>query len=321
MPENAENTTNESTVTAEDGLIFSSQETKKPIAEPEHQEDADPQEESSEESENDSHDNDNLREETSEDDEPPLPEPDEDYDETKKKKNVPEWVRKRLERERAAAEESERKSNQLKAELEAVKLAQSQPKVEEAPAYNYLNDSNRPMRDNFTSDEEYFLAVSDYRDAKRHNDFQQHARNEHYKKAESEYQKKIKETTSLGKEKYEDFDEVTHEILRGDFPSNRAMGEAMVSSPYKEDILYYLSKNIDLAKKIGNMNPIESVREITKIELRFDARKKSNITKAPKIIEPLNGKGGLTSTTNTEKMTQEQYEKWYSDKYKVKRMV
>lgn len=238
----------------------------------------------------------------------PLPEPDVDSEEVKKKKEMPEWMKKKLEREKAAAEREKSESLVLKAEIERLKgEGQQKPVVSHS-------DPNFPKRDQFNNDEEYFFALADYREEARARQTALIRREEAFKKAETDYQNRVQETVNSGREKYKDFDERTDFILYGEgFPSNRAMGEAIFDSEFKDDILYFLGTNVKKAEEIARMNPIQAVKEITKLETRFLARKKTNITKAPNPLAPLNSNQGKANYGDPNKMDMDDFREWYED--------
>lgn len=314
MSSNAENVQENSVSDPEESLIVEKEESHD---EPQNDGNVEQETESTDNEETDLPSDDSAES----DDEPPLPEQDPDYDDTTKKKKLPEWMQKRLDREKRAADEERIRAEIAERKLLEVSAATKQPTpTTTQQEYVYLNDPNRPNRDNYNSDEEYHIAVIDYRDDRRANKAALERQQAEYQKANSEYLRKLKETEEVGQEKYKDFKEKTDYIVRGTFKCSRAMGEAIVSSGFKDDILYYLGSNLTEAHKIAEMNPIEAVRAITKIETRFEARKKNNITKAPKIISPLTGKSNLPSQ-DTKNMSQSQFEDWYKRKYNPKRMV
>lgn len=242
-----------------------------------------------------------------------LPEPDISEEERKKKKEMPEWMKKKLEREKAAAERKEQEALELKRENEL--LRQRNPSQEQQNVQHPF-DPNMPQRDQFRTEAEYFVAVADYRDAVRHNAFVNKQREEHFKKAEKTYQDGLSTAIDDGREKYTDFDTRTHHILYGEgFPSNRAMGEAIVESEYKSDILYFLGTHITEAEKIASMNPVKAAMEIQKLAIRFAAKRKSTLTKAPKPITPLGGGKGTATNKDPSKMEMDEFTSWYQNTY------
>jgi len=255
------------------------------------------------------------KEKSENDDELDLPEPDISDEEVKKKKEMPEWMKKKLEREKAAADRQAEQALALKQENDRLRAAQ-QPNGQQQPPQQSNLDPNIPRRDQFNSEEEYFFAVADFRDNVRHQAAVFHQRNAAIQKAEQEYHSGLTKSVEEGKEKYKDFEERVDFVLHGEtMPPNRAMGEAIVASEYRSDILYFLGTHVKEAERIASLNPVLAVKEITKIEARFSARKKSNITKAPKIISPLGGNKGSATNSDPGKMGMDEFSNWYKDTY------
>lgn len=243
-------------------------------------------------------------------DELELPEPDISDEEIKKKKEMPEWMKKKLEREKRKEQEILAEAERLKQENERLKLGHSSADI---PA---TLDPFLPKREQYKSDEEYFFALADYRDTVRHQTSEFTRRQQAIKEAETNFKNKLQETLEDGNSKYKDFAERTDYILYGEkFPNNRAMAEAIVESDYKSDILYFLGTHVKEAERIASMNPIQAVKEIARIESRFAERKKSNITKAPRILEPLNGSKAQATHGDPSKMEMDEFTNWYKSKF------
>jgi len=127
---------------------------------------------------------------TAEDDELSLPDPDIVEDEANKKKSQPEWLKKKLERERAKEGEIKAEAERLRQENASLRagIPQAAPvqqqQQQQPPAY----DPYMPQRENYNNDGEYFLALGDYRDNKRFNEQQHHQRQATIAKHEKEFQ-------------------------------------------------------------------------------------------------------------------------------------
>lgn len=257
---------------------------------------------------------------SSDDDDLALPEPDIAEDESKKKKEPPEWLKKKLERDRSAAERKAQEAARFKEENDRLKAAlqpqgQSQPQNQQNQQPQI--DPYMPQRAQFPDDATFFLALSDYREARRDQQAQFAHRQATIQKHEQEFHKNLGDAIESGKTKYKDFEERTDYILYGDgFPSNRAMAEAIVESKYKDDILYFLGTHVKEAERIAGLNPVSAAKEIAKIEVRFDSRKKSTIPKAPKPLSPLGGNSqGSGSHKNPDNMEMDEFRQWYKDKF------
>jgi hypothetical protein len=251
-------------------------------------------------------------------DELELPEPDIIEDDANKKKKEPEWIKKRIERERVAAERKEAEAARLREENERLRMGIQQPNAPQAPQNPQAGfDPYMPQREQFKTDADFFLALGDYREARRNEAVVFHQRQEAIKKHETEFQGKLKEAIDSGATKYKDFAERTDYILYGEgFPSNRAMAEAIVESEYKDDILYFLGTHVKEAERIANLNPVKAAMEIEKLANRFTSKRKSNITKAPAPLKPLSGGSqGSGSHKDPNNMEMDEFRQWYKDKF------
>jgi len=92
-----------------------------------------------------------------------------------------------------------------------------------------------------------------------------------------------------------DFDEL---VAASDVVVNNAVRDAILESDVGPKILYHLAENNDLAKKIASLNPNAALREIGRLEARFEAKPDSKQTaplvrsKAPAPIQPIRGGQG-----------------------------
>lgn len=241
-------------------------------------------------------------------DEESLPEPDLEQEDGKKKKEMPEWVRKRLDKER-------READSLRAELERYKASQAPL---DQSLQNDIPLDSLPNRDDFDSEAEFVLAVTSKANEIQSAKIEAARQQQAFIQKENEFRSKLTETIDKGRSKYSNFDEVVEPVLFGkDMPSNRAMAEAILSSDYKDDILMYLGQRFENAKSIALMNPVLAIKEIAKIESRFEKSKKANITKAPKPLSPINAaKGNVGDGGDPNKMGMEDFKKWYARQYK-----
>lgn len=225
-------------------------------------------------------------EESSEEKELPLP--GEETPEEAKKRELPKWVKKKLSKTEREVEERRQEAEAYRQEL--IKL-QSQAGVTSRNVPG--TDPNAPKRADFQSEEEFIDARYSYNKARDEAIREELLRTEAISKHEQNFQSKFKSALSEGEEKYDDFEEKIAVLTDRSFPTNRAMAEAITDSPYRADMLYFLGTHKDHARKIAGMSPIEAVKEITKLEMRFLNQQKSKISKAPAPIESVGG--GKTS--------------------------
>jgi hypothetical protein len=92
-----------------------------------------------------------------------------------------------------------------------------------------------------------------------------------------------------------DFDDM---VASSDVVVNNAVRDAILESDVGPKILYHLAENNDLAKKIASLSPNAALREIGKLEARFEAKPETAQTapviksKAPAPIQPIRGGQG-----------------------------
>lgn len=210
-------------------------------------------------------------------DEIPLPG---DEKEEPKKKELPKWVEKkmaRVNRELAAKE----------AELAAYRTAQITQAAQVAPTEI---SQGAPVREAFENEADYITAVIDHRDMVKAQSQQKAMEQQAFIAANEKFKQKLDAVKEKGDEIYEGFTDKVDAMFHGkDFPPNRAMAEAIVESPYGVEISNFLASNLPQALKIAQMNPINAVKELTKLEMRFDAQKnRVKKSSAPPPITPVN---------------------------------
>jgi hypothetical protein len=92
-----------------------------------------------------------------------------------------------------------------------------------------------------------------------------------------------------------DFDDL---VASSDVVVNNAVRDAILESDVGPRILYHLAENNDLAKKIASLNPNAALREIGKLEAKFEVKTETKQTapvvrsKAPAPIQPIRGGQG-----------------------------
>ena len=89
-----------------------------------------------------------------------------------------------------------------------------------------------------------------------------------------------------------DFDDL---VASSDVVVNNAVRDAILESDVGPKILYHLAENNDLAKKIASLNPNAALREIGKLEAKFEKTEQTDPvvrSKAPAPIQPIRGGQG-----------------------------
>ena len=92
-----------------------------------------------------------------------------------------------------------------------------------------------------------------------------------------------------------DFDDL---VASSDVVVNNAVRDAILESDVGPRILYHLAENNDLAKKIAGLSPNAALREIGRLEAKFEAKPEAEKiaplvrSKAPTPIQPIRGGQG-----------------------------
>lgn len=185
-----------------------------------------------------------------------------------------EEARKEAQRERDAREALEARLAVLE------KQSVPTPKVDEEPQPSQFNDAF-----------EYAKALAEYTADKR---IEEMKRQESEAKVAQERQKVIEtwaQKVQQAKATLPDFDDI---VASSDVVVNDDIRDAILESDVGPQILYHLAENDDVAKKIASLSAKQALREIGKLEARFEAKEtKPEPTvvrsKAPQPIQPIKG--------------------------------
>ena len=192
-------------------------------------------------------------------------------------------ITKQREEARKEAQQERQAREALEARLAALERqpAPQAPKVDEEPQPSQFNDAF-----------EYAKALAEYTADKRIAEMKQ---DEAKAKAEAERQKVIDQWASKvqkAKADLPDFDDI---VASSDVVVNDDIRDAILESDVGPQILYHLAENDDVAKKIAGLSPKQALREIGKLEARFEVKETVPETKtivrskAPAPIQPLRG--------------------------------
>lgn len=225
-----------------------------------------------------------VAEETSE----PEPQVSEEVtDEPKEKKPNPKLERRfsdlTKQREQARAE--------AQREREAREALETRIKELEAKANPAPQDTNQePQPEQFADMYEYAKALAEYTADKR---LDERDREEKARKAAAEQEGKFKawaDRVNAAKNDLPDFEDM---VQSSDVRISDPVRDAIIESEHGPKILYYLAENNEYAKKLSEMSVVSAVREIGKIEARFERTKPEsksvNVSKAPAPISPIRG--------------------------------
>jgi len=193
-------------------------------------------------------------------------------------------------REEARKEAQQEREARLALEQRLAALEQQQ-KPQQAPAADA-----EPQPSQFSDAFEYAKALAEYTADKRLAERdRQIAEAKEAEKRQEVIQTWAKKVESA-KAELPDFDDI---VASSDVVVNDDIRDAILESDVGPKILYHLAENEDIAKKIAGMNPKAALREIGKLEARFEAKaepEKPPIvkSKAPAPIQPLRGSSGVT---------------------------
>ena len=188
-----------------------------------------------------------------------------------------EEARKEAQREREAREA-------LEARLAALEGKQQPTKAE------FVDEKPQPSQ--FSDAFEYAEALAEYTADKRIADMK---REEAQAKEAEQRQKVINQWTSkveAAKATLPDFDDI---VASSDVVVNDDIRDAILESDVGPQILYHLAENDEVAKKIAGLSPKQALREIGKLEARFEAKPEAEKpapivrSKAPAPIQPIRG--------------------------------
>jgi hypothetical protein len=191
-----------------------------------------------------------------------------------------EEARKEAQNERQARVELE----QRLAALEQQRQPQQQSYVDSEPQPSQFNDAF-----------EYAKALAEFSTekalAERDRQVAQQREQEAQQKIIQSWAQKVQEA----KAELPDFDDL---VASSDVVVNNAVRDAILESDVGPKILYHLAENNDLAKKIASLSPNAALREIGKLEARFEVNPETKQTapvvrsKAPAPIQPIRGGQG-----------------------------
>ena len=193
-------------------------------------------------------------------------------------------ITKQREEARKEAQQEREARQALEARLAALEN-NTQPKKAE-----FVDEKPQPSQ--FSDAFEYAEALAEYTADKRIADMK---REEAQAKEAEQRQKVITQWTSkveAAKASLPDFDEI---VASSDVVVNDDIRDAILESDVGPQILYHLAENDEVARKIAGLSPKAALREIGKLEARFEAKPEAEKpapivrSKAPAPIQPIRG--------------------------------
>lgn len=189
-------------------------------------------------------------------------------------------------KQREAAREEARKEREARESLEA-KLREYETKAQ--PQQATADVEIEPQPEQFTDMYEYAKALTDYRVDQR---LKEEKQKEADAKANAERQKVIEtwaQRVNQAKAEMPDFEDM---VGSADVVVSNEVRDAIFESDVGPRILYHLAENSELAEKLQKMSPLSAVREIGKLEARFEKPEAQSKpiaakSKAPAPINPL----------------------------------
>ena len=200
------------------------------------------------------------------------------------------------------AEQARIRAQELEQELKAIK-SQAAPKEQ--------SRDEKPRPDQFVDAFEYAEALADWSAENavmraRQEDVEKKLQEERSKVIDN-WNKKLEATKS----ELPDYDDM---VASADVMVSNEVRDAILESDVGPRILYHLAENPEIAEKISKSSLITALREIGKLEARFEKTEPKEVkavaqkSKAPAPISPIKaGSSEQVIITDTDKMTYSQY--------------
>jgi hypothetical protein len=193
-------------------------------------------------------------------------------------------------KQREEARQDAQRERQARVDLEQRLAALEQQRQPQT-----INVDQEPQPSQFSDAFEYAKALAEFSTeralAERDRQVAQAKEQEAQQKIIQSWAQKVQEA----KAELPDFDDL---VASSDVVVNNAVRDAILESDVGPKILYHLAENNDLAKKIASLSPNAALREIGRLEARFEAKPETKQTaplvrsKAPAPIQPIRGGQG-----------------------------
>lgn len=217
-------------------------------------------------------------------------------DDQKERKPNPKLERRfsEITKQREAAREEARLEREKREQLEA-RLKEYETKVTPQAQAPQDDLGEEPRADQFSDMYEYAKALAEYTADKKLAERDQQELN---RKAAAEQEVKFKawaDRVNAVKSTLPDFDDM---VQSSEVRVSDPVRDAIIESEHGPQILYYLAENTEFAQKLAGMSLVSAVREIGKIEARYERDAKASVpevkptvgkSKAPAPISPLRG--------------------------------
>lgn len=206
---------------------------------------------------------------------------------------IPDWVEKRLKRERRKQERLENKFATLQEQnaqlVNAIQQAPTQDGVQFDPNYHIVDPATNQILLRESVEGQVIEALQ-----KREQLTQQKEKEQRLQAEAKELQNKF----AKGLDKYDDFQDVIDSL-----PFTNEMLQAVIASNNVEDFVYSLGKNrFEDVERIFKLPPKQQYKEMVKLELEFEQSKNKKIVK-PTPAPPVAVKGNSHIEKDPEKMS------------------
>ena len=175
-----------------------------------------------------------------------------------------------------------------------VELEQRLAALQQQTTPKQVNVDEEPQPSQFQDAFEYAKALAEYTADKRIEDMK---RQEAEAKVAAERQKVIESWTQKveqAKAELPDFDDM---VASSDVVVSDDIRDAILESDVGPKILYHLAENSEFAKKVAGMSSRAALKEIGKLEARFEAKAEPVVkSKAPAPVTPLRAVSGVAET-------------------------
>ena len=190
-------------------------------------------------------------------------------------------------KQREEARQEAQRERQARVDLEQRLAALEQQRQ---PQASYVDQEPQPSQ--FADAFEYAKALAEFSTekalAERDRQVAQAREQEAQQKIIQSWAQKVQDA----KAELPDFDDL---VAASDVVVNNAVRDAILESDVGPKILYHLAENNDLARKIASLNPNAALREIGKLEAKFEKTEQTDPvvrSKAPAPIQPIRGGQG-----------------------------
>ena len=193
-------------------------------------------------------------------------------------------------KQREEARQDAQRERQARVDLEQRLAALEQQRQ---PQASYVDQEPQPSQ--FADAFEYAKALAEFSTekalAERDRQVEQAREQEAQQKIIQSWAQKVQDA----KAELPDFDDL---VASSDVVVNNAVRDAILESDVGPRILYHLAENNDLAKKIASLSPNAALREIGRLEAKFEVKPETKQTapvvrsKAPAPIQPIRGGQG-----------------------------